>query len=163
MCTLQNFYGKTPFYDDVIVHIRKIYDIEHKWLIDMNMELINFFLDYFKIKIELLFSSQIQVEGFGTARLVNLTQRIEADRYLTGIGSRDYLDESLFVREGIEVVWQKYDCPVYPQLYGRFVSGLSCLDFAMNCGNNFKELLGKNAQKNDYSSSGSNGVFSVAK
>jgi hypothetical protein len=127
------------------------------------MELMTFFLGYFEIETRLLFSSDLHAEGSKSARLVSIAERTGADVYLTGVGSKDYLEEDLFVEKGISVVWRAFVCPPYPQLHGPFVPGLSCLDFAMNCGSDLKGFLEKDAQENDYNSSGSNRVFSAAR
>ncbi len=42
----------------------------------------------------------------GTARLINLCKTFGADRYLSGISGKNYLDLSMFEREGIEVIFQ---------------------------------------------------------
>lgn len=42
----------------------------------------------------------------GTERLINLCKTFNADRYLSGISGRNYLDLGMFKREGIEVVFQ---------------------------------------------------------
>ena len=44
----------------------------------------------------------------GTHRLVDICVQLGADQYLAGAGGKDYLDESLFEEEGIEVIYQKY-------------------------------------------------------
>ena len=59
----------------------------------------------------------------------------------TGTGSRDNLDEALFTQAGIEVEWQRFKHPVYPQQYGDFVPMLSCLDVLFNCGRESAALL----------------------
>lgn len=42
----------------------------------------------------------------GTERLINLCKTFGADRYLSGISGKNYLDLSRFADEGIEVVFQ---------------------------------------------------------
>lgn len=42
----------------------------------------------------------------GSERLINLCKTFNADRYLSGISGRNYLDLDMFKREGIEVVFQ---------------------------------------------------------
>ena len=45
---------------------------------------------------------------------------------------KEYLNLSLFERNGIEVLFQEFHHPVYRQLYGNFVPGLSIIDIMMN-------------------------------
>jgi len=56
-------------------------------------------------------------------------QAVDGDVYLTGTGSRDYLDVELFEKVGIEVRWQEFEHPIYPQLHGDFEYMLSVIDF----------------------------------
>ncbi|MBW2619625.1 MAG: WbqC family protein, partial [Deltaproteobacteria bacterium] len=51
--------------------------------------------------------------------------------YLTGTGSRDYLDGEMFESAGIELRWQEFEHPSYPQLHGPFEPMLSVLDYLM--------------------------------
>jgi hypothetical protein len=53
---------------------------------------------------------------------------------LSGPSSRDYLDASTFQQAGIEVQFQQFQYPVYLQLYGDSISGLSIIDLLMNVG-----------------------------
>jgi hypothetical protein len=67
---------------------------------------------------------------------------VGATRYLSGTGARDYMAPDLFRDAGIEVLWQDFTHPVYPQLFGEFVPYLSALDALFNCGvQGARELL----------------------
>ena len=92
------------------------------------------FAGLFGITTPMALASDAAVKTTGTERLVELCAAQGADVYLTGTGSRDYLDESLFAARGIRVEWQSFAHPVYPQLHGEFTSGLSALDCLMLCG-----------------------------
>jgi hypothetical protein len=83
------------------------------------------------IRTPCVFASDYHVTSDATQRLVDLMASVAGTEYLTGSGSRSYLEESLFARAGIRVVWQEYHHPVYHQLYGDFVPMLSALDFLM--------------------------------
>jgi hypothetical protein len=75
-------------------------------------------------------------------RLLALCQAAKAERYLSGPAARDYLDESLFVAAGIEVVWMDYSgYPAYPQLWGAFQSTVSIVDLLLNVGNKAAAFL----------------------
>jgi hypothetical protein len=66
--------------------------------------------------------------------LVDLLRKVGATTYLSGMGARDYFDPTSFDAAGIEVVWQRFEHPVYPQRWGEFVPNLSVLDVLFNCG-----------------------------
>jgi len=84
--------------------------------------------EVFDIRVETLFSSDLKVPGQSNQRLINLLKAVDGTHYLTGTGSRAYLDEQMFAKEGIAVEWQEFQHPIYPQLYGSFIPNLSCLD-----------------------------------
>ena len=48
-----------------------------------------------------------------TERLVDICCAHGADKYLAGIGSKEYLNESLFEDRGIEVIYQNVKEPVH--------------------------------------------------
>jgi hypothetical protein len=59
---------------------------------------------------------------------------VGATHYLSGNGARDYMQPEKFAQAGIQVVWQQFSHPVYPQQFGAFVPYLSSLDVLFNCG-----------------------------
>jgi hypothetical protein len=66
--------------------------------------------------------------------LVDLLRKCGATHYLSGLGARAYFDGQPFADAGVEVLWQEFSHPVYPQLYGGFVPELSAVDLLFNCG-----------------------------
>ncbi|MEU8919488.1 WbqC family protein [Kitasatospora sp. NPDC048545] len=91
----------------------------------------------------------VAASGLGTvsavksARLVELCRRVGADTYLAGDGSRCYLDVQVFADAGIDIQWQGYRPPNYPQLHRRhgFVPNLSTLDLLANTGRSALDIL----------------------
>ena len=66
--------------------------------------------------------------------LVDLLLKVGATRYVSGVGARVYLEPDLFVKAEIELVWQEFTHPVYPQLHGDPLPYLSSIDLLFNCG-----------------------------
>ena len=100
-----------------------------------------FSLAFQDITIPVSFASEYSVDQKRSARLLALAQLKKASVYLTGTGSRSYLEEELFRSEGIRVVWQDFRHPSYPQLHGEFETMLSCLDVMFNCGRDSANIL----------------------
>ena len=138
---LRECYARAPYFDEVFPHIEAVYRGGHRRMIDLNIAMLQLAFDYFEIDIPMSFASQHALQSKSTQRLVDLVQLQGGTTYLTGTGSRDYLDEALFTQAGIEVEWQRFKHPVYPQQYGDFVPMLSCLDVLFNCGRESAALL----------------------
>ena len=51
------------------------------------------------------------------------------------------MDMDCFAAAGIEVLFQEYEPPFYPQLFGDFVSHLSALDLVLNGGSDSLDVL----------------------
>ena len=124
-------YAKAPNFISVYDRIKDAFSKRHRLLADLNMGLLKYCADMLQIETPLIFSSSLQKDLERTERLIHLVKAVGGDTYLTGLGSMDYLDEGAFIKEGIKVLWQNFDHPVYPQLHGDFQKNLSVLDFLM--------------------------------
>jgi hypothetical protein len=71
-------------------------------------------------------------------RLIDICSHAGADLYLSARGSADYLGEgdgpAEFRERGIDLMFQTYEHPVYPQINGPFRSHLCVLDLIANVG-----------------------------
>jgi hypothetical protein len=72
---------------------------------------------------------------------VNITSYFNADTYYSGSAAKDYLDESLFEKQGIQVKYQNYIHPVYDQLNNGFIPYMSIIDLLFHHGKECIEVL----------------------
>ena len=86
------------------------------------------------VDTELLLASEMELSKEPTERLVDICKTVGADTYLAGADGRKYMNLESFSQAGIDLVFQDYDHPVYPQLFADFESHLSALDLVLNCG-----------------------------
>ena len=87
------------------------------------------------IRTPIRWSADFDLQGDRSERLVNVCLQAGADVYVSGPAAKDYLDNALFVRAGIRVVWMDYErYPEYRQLYGSFQHSVSIIDLLLNEG-----------------------------
>lgn len=131
---LEASYRKAPFYAEIFSYIEALYSFECERLIDFNLKSIDMLMGLFDIKIDIVLASALKPEGRKNELLIDILKKTGGTDYLTGTGSRDYLDEGLFEASGIKVHWQAFTHPVYPQQHGGFIPYLSSIDLLFNCG-----------------------------
>lgn len=127
-------YRKSPFFDEIFPHIETLYKNNVNRMIDFNMTSIVMLLKLFDITIEIEYASNLITTKTKSERLVEILIQVKATRYLSGIGARDYHIYEPFHKAGIDVVWQDFKHPLYPQLYEGFIPYLSSIDLLFNCG-----------------------------
>ena len=110
-------------------------------LVDLDLVLAAQMAEWLGVRTQVERSSFLGIEGERSERLLRICQRFEATRYLSGNAAKTYLDVALFERNGIEVTWQDFRHPTYPQVQGAFVPFLSAIDLLLNCGERSPAIL----------------------
>lgn len=131
---IAQIYGLAPFYAEILPHIKKLYSFDCVRLVDFNLRSIEIMMGLFDIHVPMKLASELDVTGKKNELLINILKKVEANRYLSGVGAKAYTDRGLFQAAGIGLVWQEFKHPVYPQLYGPFIPLLSSIDLLFNCG-----------------------------
>lgn len=131
---INNSYRKAPCFDEVMPYIRDLYGYECRRLMGFNLRSTEILMELLGIKIQTELASDLESVGKSNARLVDILQKVNACKYLSGVGAKAYFDPIPFEDAGIEVIWQDFKHPVYPQLYGDFIPNLSSIDLLFNCG-----------------------------
>ena len=89
------------------------------------------------IKTKILRSEDFKLKGDKTEKLVNICLELGAKEYFTGPAAKNYIQESLFIKNSIKVKYFDYaNYPEYNQLFGEFEHGVSILDLLFNTGKN---------------------------
>jgi len=80
-------------------------------------------------------SSTLAIASQATDMLIDLVRAVGGTAYLCGDGSQGYLEPETIARAGVDLIYQAFQHPVYPQAgNSNFTPGLSCLDAVFNCG-----------------------------
>ena len=132
--TVQSLYSKSINYDKVFDRLQAIYEINHRFLCELNCDIIRFGMDFLGIKTPMFFSSNLNVQGSNVELLIDICKEVGATTYLSPVGSRSYIDENnLFPKADINLCYQSFDHPVYKQMnYPNFISHLSFIDYLFN-------------------------------
>jgi len=139
--SIQQHYGKAPFFDDFAPELFDVLQKRWKWLMDLNMELLNLFVRFLSIDRPIVLSSQLQIGGDKEERLIKIIKRFNGNVFYEGASGRNYIDVEKFKANGITVIFQDYNHPVYRQLYGPFLSHLSIIDLLFNEGPRSLEII----------------------
>lgn len=131
---IHNSYRKAPYFDEVLPYISDLYTYECTRLMEFNLKSAEVLTELLGIQIKTELASDLKPMGKSNVLLVDILQKVKADKYLSGVGAKTYFDPVPFAAAGIEVTWQDFKHPVYPQLYGKFIPYLSSIDLLFNCG-----------------------------
>jgi WbqC-like protein family len=132
-------YAKAPAFEEVFGALEPVLGRPWTYLIDLNRAVLETLCRLLGLTRLILLSSEMDVPGQKSERLIGLCRALGAGRYLTGDAASDYLDETQFAAHAIRVEYHHYRHPVYAQLHGEFVPYLSVVDLLMNHG---RESLG---------------------
>jgi len=139
---IRESYRKASHYEEIYPRVEALYRRGDERLVDMTLASIDLLQELLGIATPRLRSSAMAPAGSSNEMLVDLLAKAGATGYLSGIGARAYFDPAPFEAAGIEVEWQSFEHPVYPQLHGEFVPMLSAVDMLFNCGpSRSRELL----------------------
>ena len=132
---IRHNYHQAAHFDEARGFLESFYAVPNKRLLDVNVGLIQWFLELLASDVEIRFSSQFDVAADRTQRLVDLVRRCECDAYLAGSGaSKDYLQVAAFEEAGIELMFSDFKHPIYDQCHDGFEPNLSAIDLVLNCG-----------------------------
>jgi hypothetical protein len=132
--TLLFNYSRASHFDEFSRFFKDLYSKRWNRLVEMNETVIQYLLRSFNLHPRIVRASDLSVRGKGSRLLVDICKTLGDSEYLSGSGAKDYLDLTVFEREGITVKLQRFTSPTYSQLFGEFVPDLSAVDYLFNCG-----------------------------
>lgn len=141
--TIKQFYSKTPYYKDYNDVFEDFYmnnQEEHLSLINARLiEIVNCILG---IQTKINWSSDYELIEGQTEKLLSICKQAGADVYLSGPAAKEYFDESLAEKMGMQVEWIDYSgYAEYHQLHPPFEHGVTILDLIFNEGLNAKNFM----------------------
>jgi len=138
--TLRQFYGKSPGFEFIDSVFFDVIDLDTASLFNINYYILTRFLDFLEIDTPLILMSNIETnkELKGTDLLVSICSKNSCTQYLSGLGAKNYLDESKFAHSFIDVIWFNQ----VDHILNKFnVSGNSIIELIFNHGDKSKDII----------------------
>jgi len=138
LLSLRMNYSKAACFEEVFPLMESILNQPWERLLDLNMRILNDLCDFLGIRTNFHFASELSAdlpEG-KNEKLVAYCKHFGATEFYEPSGGKGYIDPLMFESNGIKLMFQDYQHPCYPQLYGPFVPCLSIVDLLFNCGKN---------------------------
>ncbi len=135
--TLKQCYSQSGCWKETKDFVEELYsNATSEYLSEINYHFIEGICKFLKIVTPIRFSGEFVLAEGKTERLVDLCKQLDATDYYSGPAAKNYMDESLFVKENIAVHYFDYSgYQEYPQLNPPFEHGVSMLDLLFNTGN----------------------------
>lgn len=138
-------YRRAPYFNDNFFALVSIFEGSDPWryLVDLNIDLIEWLSRMLGIKTPLVRSSNLEVEGKRSSFVAAICLSLKANEYLSPIGSADYLLDEIdeFTNRGIKVFFHNYTHPIYKQHFPPFLPFASVIDLIFNEGSKSVNII----------------------
>jgi WbqC-like protein family len=134
---LTDCYRRAPYFEAYAPVLSGILHAGNRKLADLTIAICEWLAQTFGIAARRVRAVSLDSAGTKADLLVHLCQQLGATRYISPVGSLDYLAQSdAFARAGIELCYHVYEHPEYPQLHGSFQPFMAAVDLLFNVGPN---------------------------
>lgn len=137
--TFRQLLGQSTHFEMASSIIEEVYAARTDLLADFNINAIETISANMGLQRTFLRSSELDVNGRSSSKLLAIVKELGGDTYITGHGARNYLDHRIFEDAGISVRYMDYRILPYAQRFGAFTPFVSVLDLIANCGEEFGE------------------------
>jgi len=128
-------YRRAAYFDAHAPALYGLLEAGHHKLADLTIAISDWLAEVFGITSRRIRSATMDNAGAKADLLVHLCRQLGAKRYISPVGSHDYLaDSDAFARAGIELCYHGYEHPIYPQQFGPFLPFMGAVDLLFNVG-----------------------------
>ena len=144
---IKSSYMNEKYFDKYFDKLNFILEKEHRYLVDLNLELIGFFREALKITTPTVRSSALNITSSKSKMILDICLNLDATDYIAGPLGLDYLDKDSFKDHNIKLLVHNYISPVYQDIYSitnssnNFYPNLSTLDLLFKNGENSRQII----------------------
>lgn len=141
--TLSQNYSKAKYFKYYKDLFEELYlGLTEEYLCEINYKFIVEINKILGISTKLRWSSEFDLMGGQTERLLGICKDCNADTYVSGPAAKNYFDDKLAAQENIQIEWMNYEgYPEYRQLNVPFEHGVTILDLIFNEGPNATKYM----------------------
>jgi hypothetical protein len=139
LATVRHAYAKAPHFAEVFTSLETMLFSDNATIGELNESFICATAQRIGITTPFVKSSQLEgCSGRKDERLLSVCRAVGVNTYLSAQGSAAYIEQEVeggaFSGSGVEIFYQNFEHPIYPQRSAEFVSHMSMIDLLMNCG-----------------------------
>jgi WbqC-like protein family len=143
---IQFSYANAKYFHLYKDRLNDLYSREWSTLFELDLATLKMTFEWLGLKVQIIRESELNVHTKGTQRLVDVCAAVGADTYVSGRGGKEYMDESLFPRNGLTLEYQAYTPVPYPQgTSSSFVPDLSIIDMLANLGPSSMQVISESS------------------
>jgi len=133
---LKGSYKSAAYYKEVWPLLEPAYEKQWSSLVDLDCFLTESITHGLGLNPRFVRASELNIKGVKAERILNICLELKANRYISGMGGKTYLDEKDFQKHDVEIVYIPPFEMQYQQLCPEkeFMAGLSIIDYLFNRG-----------------------------
>ena len=141
--TLAHAYGKAPHYAWLRDELVPLLGAGAAKLSDLNIATTGWVFQRLGLKCREVRASELDVAGTKEDLIVAICKAVGAGTYYSGEGARAYQDPATFAAAGIELQYQQFVHPTYPQQHEEqgFLPDMAAIDLLANAGPRSLDIL----------------------
>jgi hypothetical protein len=127
-------YANAPYANDYCPELQNIYQQEWKKICEINETLILFIKKAMGIQTPIIRSSNLKCREDMHERIIDICRQVDADVLYDAQGASEIIDPDILKANGVRIMFQEYQHPLYKQQNGAFVPYISAIDLLLNEG-----------------------------
>ena len=139
--TIEMNYKKARHFEEVFSDYSSLLSDNYNDLSHLDISIIKHICKKFGMSTDFINSSQLELNTKREEKVLDICSTLNCHIYYSGTGARSYQNEENFNKRGIELRYSVFKPFEYPQLWGDFQSNVSVIDYLMNCGYDWKQVI----------------------
>ena len=134
--SIEHAYFKAPYFGDLYPSLEAQLLKKHSSLTDLTISLIELISK--NLGLTTTFSRARDIPGNAGAslndRILEIARAVGANSIYLGAKAAEYVYPSYYAPHGVQIEFQNFQHPTYPQQFGEFVEYMSIIDLIVNVG-----------------------------
>lgn len=136
---LKNNYSRCEYFEQIYSDFSNILNQEYIYIEDLNKALIQYFFQKFRLNPTIIPTCPYDENKSVTQQIIEILEKVNADVYISGAGSKNYMDENVMKASSKKIEFYEYNQVNYKQRCKEFVKYMSCLDFLFSNKGHFED------------------------
>ena len=141
--TIEMNYKKARYFQDFFPEFQEVMMTGYESLAEQNIAVNKFICSKLGIAPKFVRTSEMNINSMKEERVIEICSDLNADEYLSGNGAKAYQIPEDFEKKGIKLTYTKYQPFEYTQLWKEFVPNMSVIDYIMNEGFEWENVIKK--------------------